>query len=416
MLFCFCFAAGSSSCNSKTDCVSCTMKSSWLSGSVCRWCPLDRRCHALGAALYNPCVKNQDITDPKLCYDKTIGHFNPDSAFINTLLSAVAYSSNPMTCMDMVLPESGFKLVDAIGRKCEQLSIFNYAECFAFTAVSDTLKLIVVSFKGTAGGFKQLFDEAVSFTIQPKQPFLIGANVQVYFKTVFEKFYSCVKPSVHDLVAKNPDYDVVVTGHSLGGALASLTASALIHQGVVSSSKVSLYTFGMPRVGDKDYAIEFDRLVDNSWRVVRYKDIVPHLPTCSPLGFGCEAIDGPSHHGLEVFYEQDMSVNSSYTVCESDEDIECSNGIISSCFPVSFGECIAYHSKYYNIPISTYCDRDESGKRSTVEDAEFMSEFTNDMCMRIPFDPSSRQSNGVTSPHIGRCVTVMLYTLVFGHM
>ena len=72
--------------------------------------------------------------------------------------------------------------------------------------------------------------------------------------------YPCIKSLVDELLNDNPSLRISVTGHSLGGAQATLIASHLLFDGVVSPSKLDLYTFGAPRVGDRDFAYEFDRV------------------------------------------------------------------------------------------------------------------------------------------------------------
>jgi predicted lipase len=54
-----------------------------------------------------------------------------------------------------------------------------------------------------------------------------------------------------------------VTGHSLGGALASL-AALHIYMDILDNKAtpdISLFTIGEPRVGDKDFAKKIDDLV-----------------------------------------------------------------------------------------------------------------------------------------------------------
>lgn len=64
---------------------------------------------------------------------------------------------------------------------------------------------------------------------------------------------------------------VSFTGHSLGGALASLAAIRTVLDGVRNSNQIKLITFGQPRTGDTTYAFNHDRLVPYSYRLVNEK-------------------------------------------------------------------------------------------------------------------------------------------------
>ncbi|GMT26102.1 hypothetical protein PFISCL1PPCAC_17399, partial [Pristionchus fissidentatus] len=57
------------------------------------------------------------------------------------------------------------------------------------------------------------------------------------------------------------NYTISFTGHSLGGALASLAAVRSANMGLRSADKLRLYTFGEPRVGKVDLARKIDELV-----------------------------------------------------------------------------------------------------------------------------------------------------------
>ena len=67
-----------------------------------------------------------------------------------------------------------------------------------------------------------------------------------------------------------------VTGHSLGGALATLAAISLDYQGFEVSG---LYTFGQPRVGDWNFVSQVNaRMGDHMFRYVNNNDVVPMVP------------------------------------------------------------------------------------------------------------------------------------------
>ncbi|KAK8935459.1 hypothetical protein KSP39_PZI012874 [Platanthera zijinensis] len=75
-------------------------------------------------------------------------------------------------------------------------------------------------------------------------------------------------------------WHVYVTGHSLGGALATLLAlelstSQMAKHGVIS---VTMYNFGSPRVGNRRFTDLYNAKVKDSWRVVNHRDIIPTVP------------------------------------------------------------------------------------------------------------------------------------------
>ncbi len=69
---------------------------------------------------------------------------------------------------------------------------------------------------------------------------------------------------------KRLDCPVFYTGHSLGGALATLAAARL--------RPAALYTFGSPRVGDDDFAASLREFEDRIHRLVHGEDIVTTVP------------------------------------------------------------------------------------------------------------------------------------------
>lgn len=80
------------------------------------------------------------------------------------------------------------------------------------------------------------------------------------------------------------------TGHSLGGALATLGAARY----TIEKGACGLYTFGSPRVGDKTFASAFP--VKTAFRIINNKDLVPRIP---PRALGYK------HVGDPIFIDQD---------------------------------------------------------------------------------------------------------------
>ncbi|KAL0960552.1 hypothetical protein HGRIS_005590 [Hohenbuehelia grisea] len=69
---------------------------------------------------------------------------------------------------------------------------------------------------------------------------------------------------------------VYITGHSLGGVLATLTT--LMLQRHVPDLQTKTVTFGMPRIGNPAFAKFFDNNVRDFKRVNLYRDMIPVLP------------------------------------------------------------------------------------------------------------------------------------------
>lgn len=71
-----------------------------------------------------------------------------------------------------------------------------------------------------------------------------------------------------------------LTGHSLGGAIASIGASYLLnHRFLESGIDIYIYTFGAPRVGDAEYRKFMNsKFTYRYWRFLHNHDIVPDVP------------------------------------------------------------------------------------------------------------------------------------------
>lgn len=92
---------------------------------------------------------------------------------------------------------------------------------------------------------------------------------------VAKKTYPKIIEAVKRLLAFKPDAKVIVTGHSLGGALAMIYAEMLRQDGI---EVTQLITFGQPRVGNGKFAKAFSAFEIPYIRFVNETDIVPDVP------------------------------------------------------------------------------------------------------------------------------------------
>jgi hypothetical protein len=76
----------------------------------------------------------------------------------------------------------------------------------------------------------------------------------------------------------NGEYDrIFVAGHSLGGALATLTILDLIEL-EIDPRNITVYTFASPRCADRVLAERLNNSLVKHWRIANTEDIVPTLP------------------------------------------------------------------------------------------------------------------------------------------
>ena len=102
-----------------------------------------------------------------------------------------------------------------------------------------------------------------------------GKVHQGYFKIVREKIGKSLIEIVRQLDPTVPCY---ITGHSLGGAVATLSAIEIALNVPEIREQIQLYTYAAPRIGDRDFAEAHSRLIPNSYRVVNLSDSVPLVP------------------------------------------------------------------------------------------------------------------------------------------
>ena len=102
-----------------------------------------------------------------------------------------------------------------------------------------------------------------------------GRVHQGYLKIVREQIGSALIEAVRQLDPAIPCY---VTGHSLGGAVATLSAMEIALQVPKIKDQIQLYTYAAPRIGDRAFAQAHSQLIPNSYRITNLSDSVPLVP------------------------------------------------------------------------------------------------------------------------------------------
>jgi len=180
-------------------------------------------------------------------------------------------------------------------------------DTLGFVSLDSSRREIIVTFRGTNNPENLVLDAAYEWF---RSPYHDGTRMHKGFYAATISLYPQVLELVKSLSAQAPTYKVIITGHSLGGAMSTLTYYFLSHD--LPHLNYVLITFGEPRAGDRAFADYINRQNLTSARVVNELDIVPHLLTTS-LGF--------AHH-LTEFWTQN-GVTSACNMRDY-EDLTCS--------------------------------------------------------------------------------------------
>jgi hypothetical protein len=142
---------------------------------------------------------------------------------------------------------------------------------FGLVAWNEAAKTALVAFRGTQTIWDWVDDlEAVPVDYLPVAG---SGHVHMGFQLVYEH----VRQSVGQLLATGcrGAQRILVTGHSLGGAIAILSGFEIAKTVNVVPE---VYTLAGPRTGAPDFAGNFNRATPVSYRVVNFMDVVPQVP------------------------------------------------------------------------------------------------------------------------------------------
>ncbi|XP_031097663.1 lipase-like [Ipomoea triloba] len=237
----------------------------------------------------------------------------------------------------------------------------------AFVGVDPNINAIVVAFRGSTTSIQNWVEDLYWKQLDLDYPGMDGAMVH-------HGFYNCYNDSTIRSSALNAvkeakmfyeDYQIMVTGHSMGGALAAFFALDLTVN--FGAEDIQVMTFGQPRMGNAAFATGYNERVPNTIRVTHGHDIVPHLPPYFSL-FPSKTY----HHFPREVWLYNIGLGSLvYTVekvCDgSGEDPNCSRSVA--------GNSISDHLTYYGIRLGN----EESVSCRIVLDPRVSSYATQDL-------------------------------------
>jgi hypothetical protein len=175
--------------------------------------------------------------------------------------ASVLVYADPEFVTEKFQTEAGFTEVKFFEDKTTQ--------CF----VASNDRFAIVAFRGSEGRLREgdanpgyiWADWITNFNFWPEQ-WNHGSKVHRGFKAALSEVWTDLEDCISDLQKNN--LKIWLTGHSLGAALATLAADRY-------GNVQGLYTFGSPRVGDRDFKRDFNV---NAHRIVNNSDIVTKVP------------------------------------------------------------------------------------------------------------------------------------------
>ena len=127
----------------------------------------------------------------------------------------------------------------------------------------------------------QLLSEGIDTMLRPHVRAWNGTLVSAYFYNSFNSTWNAgLERDLHTLMIDDRyrQYEVRVAGHSLGAAMAAVTATQIALKYEADRDRLHLYTYGEPRVGDLAFSKLHNRIVSNSYRITHKKDMIPNIP------------------------------------------------------------------------------------------------------------------------------------------
>ncbi|KAJ2725250.1 hypothetical protein GGI07_001383 [Coemansia sp. Benny D115] len=161
-------------------------------------------------------------------------------------------------------------------------------------------KEVYVVWTGTRRVRSIIADSLVIFQEYPAE--IPGSSVHSGFYAITNAVYPHILKNIRAAAEDYPDHKVVFLGHSLGG------------DNEYDKDRIRVWTFGEPRVGNKPFSEYYTQMLGNqTFRVTKQADIVPHVPPWQILGY--------QHHPLEIHI---INKDYDFYVCKNTvrEDLE----------------------------------------------------------------------------------------------
>jgi hypothetical protein len=231
---------------------------------------------------------------------------NPDATDLKNF-QLFAFSSMASYCdLRQTAPKEKEWQCGEICQRAPKLSDISYCTTperhLAIIGFEESTKNLHLIFRGTLSKSLDNWKTDIDYKRVPYSN-CAGCEVHQGFFEAYSGLRKCLVSKYLNYQKTKAPKNVIVTGHSLGGALATLATADMF----AADKKHALYlvTYGSPKVGNKLFADWFNEVVKpvKNFRVTHYRDPVPHVPA---------DLQGFQHVGTDIGYNADSTT---YQVC-----------------------------------------------------------------------------------------------------
>ncbi|KAH7417606.1 lipase [Cadophora sp. MPI-SDFR-AT-0126] len=206
---------------------------------------------------------------------------------------------------------------------------FDQSQVEGYVGIDSANKAIVISYKGS-----KTFANFVADLLVPKgscSDLISGCKAHQGFLYAWGDVKTNTMAAVKSAKAAYPSYSIILTGHSLGGAVATIAAAYLRKAGYACD----IYSYGSPRVGNEAFVNFVDGQAGVHYRVTHTDDPIPRYPG-RILGF--------YHTSPEFWLSSGSATTTSYAL----SDIKvCTGTTNSNCNAGTSNIVLTSHSYYF---------------------------------------------------------------------
>ncbi|KFX89269.1 hypothetical protein V490_07127 [Pseudogymnoascus sp. VKM F-3557] len=177
-----------------------------------------------------------------------------------------------------------------------------------------------------------------------------GCSTHAGFTAAWYEPRAAILAALKSTTAQYPSYKIVVTGHSLGGAVATLAAADIRSQGYAAD----LFTYGSPRTGNGAFASWVSAQPGITARVTHVNDPVPRLPPMLLAGY---------RHTTPEYW---LSTGGATTVDYTLADVKVCTGISTTGCNAGTTPSLELEAHRYYFQAATSCGPEMTFKREEL--------------------------------------------------